>query len=228
MSNTAYLRAPMTEQEKYHLFEAELMPLADALMNFSVYLTQSRNSADDLVQETYIKAWRSMDSYIKGTNAKAWLFTIAKNTYINMYRQAQRRGRTIDVDDVTKTQDTQNQLLGNSDLRDEVFRDSLTDEVEEALRSLDAKFSRVLWLAFVEDFSYEEISDILKLNIGTVRSRLHRGRKYLADRLRGYGHDHGYNTKSEPIEAEDAEADEHEDTRKDAQKGSRKGDAKRD
>jgi RNA polymerase sigma-70 factor (ECF subfamily) len=186
----------MTREEKQKVFEDELFPQIDALHTFAFHLTYDTEQANDLVQETYLKAYRFIDKYEQGTNAKAWLFKILKNAYINHYRKKSKRPTRVDFEEVVTYQDTEK---GSSvqyvDLREELFDNMLGDEVSTALNALPLDFRTVILLCDIEDFTYEEISKILDIPIGTVRSRLFRARNMLKDKLKEYAESLGYEDK---------------------------------
>ena len=180
--------------EKDEIFERELLPYIDALHNFAYNLCFNEDEANDLVQETYMKAYRFIRSYQTGTNAKAWLFKILKNVYINQYRKRSRRPTSVDIDDVnvyTESDDDQ-ATMAYLDLRKEMFDDMLGDEVTIALNSLPIEFRSVILLCDIEGFSYEEIAKIIEKPIGTVRSRLFRARNMLKEKLKNYAEELGY------------------------------------
>ena len=180
--------------EKDEIFERELLPFIDALHNFAYNLCFNEDEANDLVQETYLKAYRFIKSYQTGTNAKAWLFKILKNVYINQYRKRSRRPTSVDIDDVnvyTEADDDQ-ASMAYLDLRKEMFDGMLGDEVTIALNSLPIEFRSVILLCDIEGFSYEEIAKIIDKPIGTVRSRLFRARNMLKEKLKNYAEELGY------------------------------------
>ncbi len=172
-------------------FNKELLQHADALYGFNVNLCQNRQDAHDLTQETMLKAWRSIESYESGTNAKAWLFTIAKNLYINEYRKRKRQPIKVDIEDIARVQDSNSSSVFKSDLSEEMFQDSFNDEVYNALQTLSDDAKAVILLD-LEDFSYEEMAEMLEIKLGTIRSRLSRARKKLAEALYDYGVSRGY------------------------------------
>lgn len=184
-------RSPKGENEI--LFEKELLPHVNALQTFAYHLTYNQDDADDLVQETYMKAYRFIDKYEKGTNAKAWLFKILKNAYINEYRKKVRQPNKVDFEDIVAYHDSDSDdLTGYSDLRAEIFQHMMGDEVTIAINSLPVDFRTVILLCDIEDFTYEEISKILDVPIGTVRSRLFRARNLLKEKLTLYARHFGY------------------------------------
>jgi RNA polymerase sigma factor (sigma-70 family) len=179
-----------------NIFEEEFLPHADALRTFAYHLTYNEDDADDLVQETYLKAYRFIENFEKGTNAKAWLFKILKNGFINDFRKKGRTPNTVDYEEVAKYHDDE-EGSGQSytDLREEMFSNLMGDEVTNAINSLPVEFRTVILLCDVEDFSYEEISKILDAPLGTVRSRLHRARNMLKEKLKCYAESLGYEDK---------------------------------
>lgn len=180
-------------QEQIRKFEKDLLPHVDALHTFAYHLAYNDDDAMDLVQETYLKAFKAIDSYDEGTNAKAWLFKILKNNYINQYRRKSKRPRKVDLEDYVSLQEKEDsQLTGKVDLRQEIFEDLMGDEVTIAINSLPIDFRTVILLCDVEGFTYEEIAKILDVPIGTVRSRLHRARNLLKDKLKAYAEKLGF------------------------------------
>ena len=178
------------------VFDTELLPHIDALKTFAFHLTYNDQDADDLVQETYMKAHRFIDKYIEGTNAKAWLFKILKNAYINQYRKKSKQPTKVDFEDIVSYHDSDDDRgSGYYDLREEIFQNMIGDEVTTAINALPIDFRTVVLLCDVEGFTYEEISKIIDVPIGTVRSRLFRARNMLKDKLRAYAVKMGYEDK---------------------------------
>lgn len=180
--------------EKDALFEKEFMPLIDSLYNFAYRLTLDEDDANDLVQETYLKAYRFFDSYEQGTNAKAWLFRILKNSFINEFRKKSKEPSKIDYNEVEtfyNSEDVDENIT--ADLRVESISDMIGDEVANALNTLAVDFRTIIILCDLEGFTYEEMSKILDIPIGTVRSRLHRARNLLKEKLKNYATTMGYN-----------------------------------
>ena len=178
---------------KDRVFEKELLPHIDALKTFAFHLTYNEEDANDLVQETYMKAYRFIDKYIEGTNAKAWLFKILKNAYINEYRKKSKQPTKVDFEDIVSYHDSDDK--GNSsylDLREEIFENMMGDEVTNAINKLPIDFRTVILLCDVEGFTYEEISKIINVPIGTVRSRLFRARNMLKEKLKEYALSKGF------------------------------------
>ena len=176
-------------------FEIEALSFLDALYRTGLRMTRSEAEAEDLVQETYIKAFRHRDQFTPGTNLKAWLFRILTNTFINQYRRKAARPETTELDDVDESilyRHMRDVSPGSSspDPEAELINSTLSSEVKEALESLPEKF-RTTVLLDVEGFSYKEIAQMLDIPIGTVMSRLHRGRKYLQKQLYDVARDRG-------------------------------------
>jgi RNA polymerase sigma-70 factor (ECF subfamily) len=182
-----------SNQDNSLIFEKELFPHLEALKTFAFHLTYDDSTAEDLVQETYLKAHKFIDRYVSGTNGKAWLFKILKNAYINEYRKKSKSPKTVDYDGVLIWQDNENMpTKGYGDLRQDLFDERMGDEVTIALNALPLDFRTVILLCDVEGFTYEEIAKILDLPIGTVRSRLFRARNMLKELLRSYAERQGY------------------------------------
>jgi RNA polymerase sigma-70 factor (ECF subfamily) len=179
--------------DKIEFFQQEFMPHIEALKTFAFHLTYNDADADDLVQETYMKAFKFMDKYEKGTNAKAWLFKILKNAYINEYRKKVKSPQKVDVDDVglVKTTENQNERL-KADLRDDIYTNEMGDEITRAMDKLPDDFKTVILLCDIEGFSYEEMSKIIDIPVGTIRSRLFRARNALKELLKPYAEKMGY------------------------------------
>jgi RNA polymerase sigma-70 factor (ECF subfamily) len=173
-------------------FETEVFPHKDILFNFALRTTGDKDDAHDLLQETFMKAFRFWDKYEKGTNIRAWLFRIMKNSYINRYRKETREPGMVDYDDIENFYDSiRDDSTESNDLQKSIYRNTLSDEVTEALQSLPEDFRTVVILCDIEGLMYDEISEFLNCPIGTVRSRLHRGRKMLEEKLYDYAKDRG-------------------------------------
>ncbi|MCX8056436.1 MAG: sigma-70 family RNA polymerase sigma factor [Ignavibacteria bacterium] len=175
-------------------FRKEALPHMDALYNFALQLTQDSDDAADLLQETYIKAYRFWDKFEKGTNCKAWLFRIMKNSFINFYRKNTKSPEKLDYDEIEEIYETIKSNEQNPhNLDREIYDNVFDDEVMQAINSLPEEFKTVLLMCDVEGMSYEEIADFMDIPIGTVRSRIHRARKLLAVKLYDYAKSRGYN-----------------------------------
>ena len=183
-----------SEVEKVRVFDNEFMPHIDSMYNFAFRLTFDEDDAKDLVQDTYLKAYRFISSFQEGTNAKAWLYRILKNSFINDYRKKSKQPAKVDYQEVEQfynSEDTPREAT--VDLRLETTRDMIGDEITNALNSLAIDFRTVIILCDLEGFTYEEMAKILDIPIGTVRSRLHRARNLLREKLGAYAHSMGYN-----------------------------------
>jgi RNA polymerase sigma-70 factor, ECF subfamily len=165
-------------------FTAQAMEYMPSLYSAALRMTRNAADAEDLVQETYLRAYRGFGSFEQGTNLKAWLYRILTNTFINRYRAAQRRPDETNLDEVEDFY-LYRRLGGLEEARasrsaeDELLDFFTETEVKEALESLPEQFRLAVLLADVEEFSYKEIAEILDIPIGTVMSRLHRGRRAL-------------------------------------------------
>jgi len=180
-------------QKKQQEFNDEIIPHLDSLYNFGLRLTADPSDAEDLVQDTIVKAFRFFDSYEKGTNAKAWLFRILKNSFINNYRKNLKKPQEVDYDEVSSFyENIRAERTDTSDLEHLIFRDLMDDNFTKALSKLPEDFRTVVLLCDVDGFTYEEISNMLDVPIGTIRSRLHRGRNLLKTELYEYAKTHGY------------------------------------
>ncbi len=185
--------AVLEEQSKlYSSFEKEALPHMDALYNFALRMTGNRDDASDLLQETYLRAFRFYDKFETGTNCKAWLFRIMRNTFINIYRKKSKEPRKSDIDEIEKFYDKVKSSTDSSQFEKEIFDNLLDDELSAALSSLPEDFRTVIVLCDIENFSYEEIADFVDCPIGTVKSRLFRARKILFTKLYQYANKHGY------------------------------------
>jgi RNA polymerase sigma-70 factor (ECF subfamily) len=166
----------------------------DALYRSALYLAKNENNADDLVQETFLKAFKFLQDDKEIRNVKAWLFRILMNTFINKYRKDKREPSLVDFDSVEAFHASiQDEILAPSILEDESALDKLLgDDVKGALEALPDDFRMVILLSMVEGFSYKEISKIVNCPVGTVMSRIYRGRKMLKEKLAGYAKKHGF------------------------------------
>jgi len=187
------VKSSYSEKQKHQIFEAEFLPHIDAMYNFAYRITFDEATAKDLLQDTFYKAFRFIESFQQGTNAKAWLFRILKNSFINEFRKKNKEPSMIDYQDVETyyNSDDVNEVI-TSDLRVEVLQDMIGDEVSNALNALAVDFRIVIILCDLEGFTYEEMSKILDIPIGTVRSRLHRARNLLRERLKTYAKSMGF------------------------------------
>ncbi len=183
----------MADQAKFSELAMEYMP---ALYSAALRMTREPSDAQDLVQETYLKAFRGFAGFSEGTNLKAWLYRILTNTYINSYRAAKRRPEVSDVEDVEdlylyhRLSPVGSSAIGRS-AEDEALASFTDEEVKSALEALPDIFRISVLLADVEGFSYKEISDITDVPVGTVMSRIHRGRKALQKTLHEFAESRG-------------------------------------
>jgi RNA polymerase sigma-70 factor (ECF subfamily) len=190
---TEVKRNQYTEKEKVDIFDNEFLPQIDSMYNFAYRLTFDEDDAKDLVQETYLKAFRFIDSFQRGTNAKAWLFRILKNSFINDFRKKSKEPAKVDYQEVETYYNSDDVDASiTTDLRVEAVQDMIGDEISNALNSLAVDFRTVIILCDLEGFTYEEMAKILDIPIGTVRSRLHRARNLLKDKLKTYAESMGY------------------------------------
>ena len=182
-------------------FGSQAMPYLDSLYNTAYRMTRSAEDAEDLVQETYFKAYKYYDKFEEGTNLKAWLFKILKNTFINNYRKKKLEPRSVDfaeIEDSFERIVRRDNAETAGDPEAEYFHGVLDDDVKKALDLLPYDYRMVVILADLEDFSYKEIAEILDCPVGTVMSRLYRGRKLLEKALLRYARQHGYIRRGEP------------------------------
>ncbi|WP_130013234.1 sigma-70 family RNA polymerase sigma factor [Serinicoccus sediminis] len=186
--------ATETPQERSARFEREAMPLLDQMYSAALRTTRNPTDAEDLVQETYAKAFAAFHQYRPGTNLRAWMYRILTNSYINSYRKKQRQPLQSDAAEVEDYQLARAASHSSTGLRSAEAEalDHLPDsDVTRALASIGEDFRMAVYLADVEGFSYKEIADIMDTPIGTVMSRLHRGRKQLRELLTDYAAERG-------------------------------------
>jgi RNA polymerase sigma-70 factor (ECF subfamily) len=177
-------------------FTHDAMQHAPQLFSTAMRMTRNRSDAEDLVQETFIKAWRSFTTYQQGTNLRAWLFRIMTNTYINKYNAQQRKPTETELDDVEelflyKRLGAVDQSQLSQSAEDQMLSLFTDDEVKKALEELPDQFRIPVLMSDVEGFSYKEIAEILEIPLGTVMSRLHRGRKSMQKMLYEYAKERG-------------------------------------
>ncbi len=210
--------AEMTHEQGWD-FEQAAMPYVDSLYNTAYRMTRNSEDAEDLVQETYLKAYKYYDKFEEGTNFKAWLFKIMKNTFINNYRKKKLTPHKIDFSEIEESYERVIQKNAPDLIRDpesEIFQDMMDADVKRALDSLPHDYKMVVLLADIEGFSYKEIAEILDCPVGTVMSRLYRGRKMLERTLLDYARKYGYiRGEAEPAKMR---------SRKDETKGKKKKD----
>ncbi|MDP8930651.1 MAG: sigma-70 family RNA polymerase sigma factor [Actinomycetota bacterium] len=201
------VRQELTEEERQQLFEEQALPYLDRLYSAALRYTRNPADAEDLVQETFAKAYSAFHQFEPGTNLRAWLYRILTNTYINEYRKRQRRPDEYpqeEIDDFSLYD-----WVGGAgrSAEVEVLEHITADEVRQALADLPESFRLAVYLADVEGFSYKEIADIMGTPVGTVMSRLHRGRKALQRALAEYARGRGIVGRSESSGVDDAAGD---------------------
>ncbi len=181
--------------EDQQRFQMDALPLLDPLYGAALRMTRNPADAEDLVQETMLRAYRSFQSFEPGTNLKAWLFRILTNAYINIYRKKQREPQKVSADELEDF-DLYQELKGHDpqfqQTPENIVLDSLVDsDILTAIEELPEQFRLAVMLSDVEDFSYAEMAEIMDVPMGTVMSRLHRGRKALQKRLWELARDKG-------------------------------------
>lgn len=183
-----------TERKRQRVFEAEAMPHLNALYGAAMRLTRQANDAEDLVQETFLKAFKAFDQFEPGTNCKAWLFRILTNTFINKYR---RRVKEREILEGSERTTAQHYLVHPPSKRPSLdpensFADRfLSDEVLNALEQVPTDFRQVVILSDIHGFSYKDIAEMIDIPVGTVMSRLFRGRRILQEQLFDFAVEHG-------------------------------------
>ena len=193
--------ATETTEERRVRFERDAMQYVDQLYSAAMRMARNPADAEDLVQEAYTKAFSAFHQYKPGTNLKAWLYRILTNTYINLYRKRQREPLQSNADTIEDWQLARAESHTSSGLRSAEAEalDHLPDtDVKRALQAIPEEFRLAVYFADVEGFAYKEISDIMNTPIGTVMSRLHRGRKMLRDMLAEYAAERGFKTAVDP------------------------------
>ena len=174
-------------------FTTETLPHENALYNYALKISGNTDDAQDLVQETYYKAYRHFDKFQSGTNSKAWMFMILKNTFINDYRKSKREPYKLDYEQIQNFyENVKSDRSEENNLDKEFYNDLFDDELTEAIDQLPTKMREVFLLCDLEGYSYEETAELVDCPIGTVRSRLHRARHMLQDILFDYAKDKGF------------------------------------
>ena len=185
----------LSQDDRDRLFAEQAIPLIDQLFGAALGMTRNRADAEDLVQETFMKAYTKFHQYQQGTNIKAWLYRILTNTYITHYRKAQRspkRSGGEEVEDWQLAAAASHDEKGLVSAEAEALDNIPSSQLRTALESLSEDQRVVVLLSDVEGFAYKEIADMLDIPIGTVMSRLHRGRRQLRELLADYAREYGY------------------------------------
>lgn len=191
-------RSEDTADELLQRFEADALPLLDQLYGAALRMTRNPADAQDLVQDAYMKAYQAFGSFKEGTNLKAWMYRILTNTYINSYRKAQRRPAESSAEDMTDWQlakAAKHDSVGLESAEVEALKNIPDKRIQDALMSLGDDYRMVVYYADVEGLAYKEIAEIMDTPIGTVMSRLHRGRKQLRSKLKDVAAEHGIVTQ---------------------------------
>jgi RNA polymerase sigma-70 factor (ECF subfamily) len=197
MDSAMYIKEDLNlselEIERQQKFENETVQHQDALYNYALKIARNADDAQDLLQETYYKAYKNYHQFENGTNSKAWMFMILKNTFINNYRKVKKEPARIDYDEIEDIyENIKSDQSKDNNLDLDFYNNLLDDDLSAALSKIPSKMREVFLLCDLEDYTYEEIAEITDIPIGTVRSRLHRARKLLQDELFGYAKVNGY------------------------------------
>lgn len=184
-------------------FERVALPQLSRLYTSAIYLTKDKAEAEDLVQMTYLRAFRFFDKFATGTNVRAWLLSILRNLFINRYRQKRREPTTVDwekIDEVYESMVEQGENLGRGNPEHHFVSQMMDDEVEAALKGLPEEFRTAIVLVDIEELSYQKTAQVMECPVGTVRSRVSRGRRMLQVALRGYALQRGLIRQSGEIQ----------------------------
>lgn len=198
MTPTASKRTDDSQAELLKRFEDEALPLLDQLYGAALRMTRNPTDAQDLVQDAYIKAFQAFASFKPGTNLKAWMYRILTNAYINNYRKAQRRPAESSGEDLTDWQMAETASHHSTGLESaevEALKNIPDTRIQDALMGLAEDYRMVVYYADVEGLPYKDIAEIMDTPIGTVMSRLHRGRKQLRAKLKDVAAEHGIATQ---------------------------------
>jgi RNA polymerase sigma-70 factor, ECF subfamily len=186
------------EGRKREEFGREALPHMDQVYTAALYLTRNTDEAQDLLQETFLRAYRFWHQFTAGTNCRAWLMTILHNTFKNRYRERYREQQRIDFDDnITETSSGVSADAVPANPEDVVLAQFLDSEVEQALKDLPVDFLEVIVLVDIQELTYEEAASAIGCPIGTIRSRLSRGRRLLQAALRQYAKERGYGRRGD-------------------------------
>jgi len=175
-------------------FERAALPHLSHLYTSAIYLTKDKAEAEDLVQETYLRAFRFFSKFQPGTNCRAWLLSILRNLFINRYQQKKKEAETVDwemIDQVYDSMVEQGEKAERDNPENQLISQLMDEEVERALRELPEEYRMAIVLVDIEELSYEEAARVMECAIGTVRSRVSRGRRLLQVALRGYALERG-------------------------------------
>jgi len=182
----------MNATEQHERFEAEALPYLGEIFAFAHRLTGDRSSAEDLVQETFLRAFRFFHRYTPGTNIRAWLYKICRNTFVTLYHKASARPSEVEFDAIEGTYEralAESSWIARDNPEESLWRTLMTEEVERSLDRLPESYRSVVYLVLVKEFKYREAAEILDIPVGTVMSRLHRGRRALQVQLLEYARD---------------------------------------
>ena len=191
---TSARQAPTQHREQQRLFEEQALPLLDQLYGGAMRLTRNPQDAEDLIQETYLKAYNNFGSFKQGTNLKAWLYRIMTNTYINSYRKAKRRPTESSADELSDFQlytTAGHDSTGLESAEVEALKQMPDSQISDAMNDLPEDYRMVVYYADVVGLAYKEIAEIMDTPLGTVMSRLHRGRKLLRTALKDVAREQG-------------------------------------